>query len=91
MIEGNISELSRLAYTLGEEGQGLRTPNWKYIRWNDGGQELFNLTADPGERENLVSAFPSVVNEFEEVLNGYNTEKTISKYYALEYYERFVD
>jgi arylsulfatase A-like enzyme len=35
----------------------VRTADWKYVhRYPDGPHELFHLTADPGERRNLVDA-----------------------------------
>lgn len=34
----------------------LRGAGWKYIRSGDGGEELYDLVADPGERENLCPA-----------------------------------
>jgi N-acetylglucosamine-6-sulfatase len=33
----------------------IRTPEWRYIRWADGTEELYDLLADPGELENVVS------------------------------------
>jgi arylsulfatase A-like enzyme len=32
----------------------LRTPSWRYIRWDGGTRELYDLAADPWEMENLV-------------------------------------
>ena len=45
----------------------LRTPGWKYIA--SGRPELYHLTADPGERENLAARHPERVDEFQSYLD----------------------
>ena len=45
----------------------LRTPDWKYIA--SGRPELYHLTADPGERENLAARHPERVDEFQSYLD----------------------
>lgn len=37
-----------------EERTAIRTPDYKYIRWHDGREEVYDLRADPRERINLV-------------------------------------
>jgi arylsulfatase A-like enzyme len=34
---------------------GVRTPNWKYIDWSSGDEELYDLREDPYELENLAA------------------------------------
>jgi choline-sulfatase len=34
---------------------GLRTPEWRYIRWDSGRTELYDLAEDPWEEKNLAS------------------------------------
>lgn len=34
--------------------KGLITPEWRYIRWEDGFEELYDRTRDPHDRRNLV-------------------------------------
>jgi arylsulfatase A-like enzyme len=34
---------------------GVRTPDWKYIDWSSGDEELYDLRADPYELENLAT------------------------------------
>ncbi|MEN8865689.1 MAG: sulfatase/phosphatase domain-containing protein, partial [Akkermansiaceae bacterium] len=36
-----------------EMGYALRNQKWRYGKWPDG-EELYNLTTDPGEKNNLV-------------------------------------
>jgi arylsulfatase A-like enzyme len=46
---------------------GLRSGKWKYLRpgiWS-GGVSLFDLEADPGERQNLRSSRPDLVEQLE--------------------------
>ena len=31
------------------KGHSLRTPDWHYMRYNDGTQELYNMNTDPNE------------------------------------------
>lgn len=37
----------------------LRTPDWRLIRWDDGGRELYDLLADPWEQRNVIAAEPA--------------------------------
>jgi arylsulfatase A-like enzyme len=34
----------------------IRTDRWKYVRYRDGAEELYDLEADPGEMRNLAAA-----------------------------------
>ena len=38
-----------------EECTAIRTPGYKYIRWQDGREEVYDLRTDPQERINLVA------------------------------------
>ena len=33
----------------------VRLEDWRYIRYSDGGEELYNTSEDPDERHNLIS------------------------------------
>jgi arylsulfatase A-like enzyme len=49
--------------------QAARLGDWKAIRTADGtGLELYDLSRDRGERENVASSHPSVVNRMREIL-----------------------
>ena len=41
----------------------LRTRDYKYARYDDGGEELYHLKADPGELNNLAAPTPSMLNQ----------------------------
>ncbi len=36
------------------KGHSLRTPNWHYMRYKDGTEELYEMQSDPGEINNLA-------------------------------------
>jgi hypothetical protein len=39
-----------------DPGNGsLRTDRWRYIRYSDGSEELYDLTNDPNEWDNLAN------------------------------------
>jgi len=40
--------------TLGRKNHALRTPQWRYIRYGDGSEELYDHTKDPNEWTNLA-------------------------------------
>jgi hypothetical protein len=58
-----ISELSfdRPLLVVPHRGErALRTPNWKYISDDGSAEELYHLSSDPDEQENLVHDRPEV-------------------------------
>lgn len=48
---------------------GVRTPSWKYIRKEDESEQLYDLTTDPGETDNVVDSEPEALDELRERLN----------------------
>jgi arylsulfatase len=46
----------------------LRTPKWKLISSLQGGKELFDLTSDPAEQNNLARSNPALVGQLENTL-----------------------
>jgi N-acetylglucosamine-6-sulfatase len=47
----------------------LRTPQWRYIRWENGDEELYDLAVDPWEVTNLVDKRPGVADDMEQRLD----------------------
>ena len=47
----------------------LRTPRWRFIRWQTGRRELYDLEADPWELENRVREEASLAAMLEARLN----------------------
>ncbi len=60
------------------EGRMIRTPRYKYVRFNSGArpEQLFDLEFDPGETRNLVSesAAEGPLNEHRELLRDWQRE-----------------
>lgn len=58
----------------GDHGS-VRTPEWNYIgRWNNSGppfEELYNLTKDPEELDNVAAHHPAVVSELRAKLKNH--------------------
>lgn len=52
----------------------IRRGGWKLRIATDGQQSLFDLSADPGEREDLSSAVPDVAMELESLLRAWELE-----------------
>lgn len=57
--------------TYGEGNHMLRTPQWRYIRYRDGGTELYSMVADPWELVNLAEkpAFATEKQELDHALD----------------------
>ncbi len=49
--------------THNHDNHGIRTKDWRYIRYADGSEELYNMKTDPNEWENLASdsSYDSVI------------------------------
>jgi arylsulfatase A-like enzyme len=48
-----------------EGWNGLRTPELRLVRWDDGHRELYDLVQDPWQRRNLVAERPDVAAAME--------------------------
>lgn len=55
----------------GSEHVGVRSKQWKYIKYTDGFRELYDLQNDPYELENVYDAQPEVVADMEARLQTY--------------------
>lgn len=75
----------------------LRTNRWKYVYYDTGERELYNLNRDPFERSNVAGRRPRLGGRFAETINehrglcvmgeGYNELWEIPAATAGEYYE----
>lgn len=52
----------------------VRTNDWKYTRAEDGTEQLYDLSADPGEETNLADEGPEELHELRERLEGHLEE-----------------
>ena len=52
-----------------DQWAAIRTPEWRYIRWDNGTLELFDLQRDPWELTNVYAGNRDVANRFDRRLN----------------------
>jgi arylsulfatase A-like enzyme len=71
---GGSAELLEVMPGSHEEGyQGwnaIRTPSHRLVRWDDGQRELYDLAADPWERQDLLAAEPELATQMEARLDA---------------------
>ncbi len=62
------------AFAINRTGRAIRYGGWKYIEMDEppGSEELYDLSADPGEVRNLVAAEPDKAAELRELLRAWN-------------------
>jgi arylsulfatase A-like enzyme len=61
-----LLEVMPASHDEGYQGwSALRTPDRRFIRWDDGQRELYDLAADPWERRDLLADEPQVAVEME--------------------------
>ena len=49
------AEVKKASLTLNGSGRGLRAPDWAYMRYKDGTEELYDMINDPGQFTNVVN------------------------------------
>ncbi|MFH1619536.1 MAG: sulfatase [bacterium] len=88
LMEGSaLSDFNRFVFSVGAGGDSLtmrscvRSGGWKLLRFrNKAGslkrKELYNLTADPGERKNLVGAEPGIERSLATELERFDAART---------------
>lgn len=59
--------------TMGEGNHAVRTPRWRYIRYRDDSEELYDHERDPWEWKNLASdpQYQNVIQEHRALLESY--------------------
>ena len=63
-LEDASSARERPAITSHNQGNfAIRTEQWRYIRYVDGAEELYDMQADPHEWENLASSRPDICQQ----------------------------
>ena len=62
--------------TYGKDKHAVRLRNWRYIQYNDGSEELYNLEDDPNEWKNLAqdADFEDIIREMTKYLPEINAE-----------------
>jgi N-acetylglucosamine-6-sulfatase len=50
--------------------EAIRTPEWRFIRWETGLRELFDLVADPWELRDVLQEQPEVASGLEARLDA---------------------
>ena len=53
-MQGKEPENNFALTTFGMNNHGLRTPDYRYIRYEDGGEELYDHSSDPNEWNNIA-------------------------------------
>jgi arylsulfatase A-like enzyme len=71
LLENPVHEWDRpVQMTFGYENNAVRTDRWRYIRYNDGGEELYDHNEDPNEWTNLAGnpEYNSVIERLKQSL-----------------------
>ena len=66
VLKDPTSQVRQLALTINRNGVAIRGDEWAYMRYSDQSEELYNMSYDPDQFENLAS-----VKKFQDVLNDH--------------------
>ena len=74
--------------TFGMNNHGLRTPNFRYIRYEDGGQELYDHRTDPNEWDNIAEnpENEQIISEISTNLPSANARWNVHSSYTFQPY-----
>jgi len=56
--------------------RAIRTKQWKYIQGSDGNEELYNISKDPTESDNVIDTYAEISKELCAILNKENGSLT---------------
>lgn len=82
MLRGGAASLAHLQAYWQEEFSGIVDARFKYIRKENGQEELFDLAADPGELQNLAQLRPEVTATYRAITARTFAQKKL-------YYEKY--
>lgn len=90
--EGEQKKHDYLYWEFHEKGGriAVRKGKWKAVKYNvakkpNAEPELYDLSKDPGETQNLASEFPDVVKEMKEIMKTARTESEVFQFSAPTY------
>jgi arylsulfatase A-like enzyme len=90
--EGEQKKHDYLYWEFHEKGGriAVRKGKWKAVKYNvakkpNAEPELYDLSKDPGETQNLASEFPDVVKEMKEIMKNARTESEVFQFSAPTY------
>jgi arylsulfatase A-like enzyme len=89
MTGGDASDTETVAITtFGMNNHGLRTSNYRYIQYEDGGEELYDHLSDPNEWDNIASdaANAGVIEGLKKQLPAVNVKWNIHSEYTFQPY-----
>jgi arylsulfatase A-like enzyme len=69
---GKPAVFTLVSRAAGKYGQSVRTEHWRYTRWTDGNEELYDEMNDPHETKNLASdaGKADMIAELRKLLDG---------------------
>ncbi len=68
----------RTIYIAAGNGRSVRQGNWKLISMNSGKEEVFNLSEDPFEKNNLAKVEPEIVKHLREIMDSHQAKDLAS-------------
>jgi arylsulfatase A-like enzyme len=71
------TETNEFIFSLWTGVSSIRTKEWKYIIYDSGKKELYNLLTDPDEKDNLFSGNPGIADTLEEELMSWRGSRPL--------------
>lgn len=67
VLKDNGQERSKPIFFQWSRGKAVIYNNWKLVSWRDGGWELYDLSTDKTETNNLAATNPEIVKQYEKM------------------------